>query len=199
VKGNKIAIINNNGQLVARDGIYGSWIVESNSFGRYWLTQYGLVAEIGSYVYYKTDLSNSWVQLTPNMLQNDGQQSSGIYPGGNIIYQTQNLSIAQNGSNLYACYNYQWVQLTDSYAYGLQVQGGRIAIINTSGYLVAKSDEGTNFDEYWLSQSLLVERIGSCLYYKTDLAATSWTLLTGKATPGTVTVNDNVISYTNNG
>lgn len=159
----------------------------------------------------RTDIDNrgyytSWPSQVPrdgNMQYRTNYRYHDNRGNNNYSYQIPDVTLNQNGSMLYGIDGSgRWVLLTSRFAYGLQIQGNRIAMIDRDHYLVVRDGiygewiiESTNFDEYWLSRSVLVERIGTCLYFKARFDD-PWTFLSSNVTPGTVTVNGSSIDYT---
>lgn len=123
--------------------------------------------------------------------------------GNHNVMPVQNVVTNLNGSVLFALNNYnQWVMLTPNYAYGLQVQGQRIAYVDNNRYLIVRDGvygqptwESSNFDEYWVTQTLLVERVGYSLFFKSRLND-PWTPVQSLVVPGSVVVINNSITYT---
>lgn len=123
--------------------------------------------------------------------------------GNRNFVQMPNIVTTLNGAVLFALNNYsQWVMMTPNYAYGLQVHGERIAYVDSGHNLIVRDGvygqptwESSNFDEYWVTQTLLVVRAGTTLMFKSRLND-PWTLVQSNIVPGSVIVTDNSITFT---
>lgn len=68
VAGQRIGMVDSNGYLVVRDGVYGQWLTESTSnFDEYRITPVILVMRVGSTLYSKAYLNDSWSLLATNV------------------------------------------------------------------------------------------------------------------------------------
>jgi len=107
---------------------------------------------------------------------------------------TSSLIVVQMGARLDAKKNPDdtWSpRIATDFSRDLQVAGSRIAYVNSAGTLRASeglgsgfTDQITGFDDYYLSDSMLIVRVGTNLYGKAALTD-AWSLLTPGAPPNT--------------
>ncbi len=133
--------------------------------------------------------------LTPGGTGTNGEWSGTVFTGTNCSYDPiaaePNLIVTRSGSTLYGknAVNDQWSTLTTGSTADFKVSGNRIAYKDGGGNLVVKDGIGgvwttipAPFDDYQISSSLVVLRVGSVLYGKVNATDSTWSTLTTGST-----------------
>ncbi len=209
--GERIAIRDTSGNIVAKDGLGGTWYVESGPVDEFVVTPTLLVTRQGGAVYVKAGLSDTWTTVTSSgavdieaagdriaykdvngrVWARDGVGSAPLAEADGVTEfdVTPNLLLIRQGNTLSAKQGLAdlWTTLSNSVT-DVQAAGNRIAVIDTAGNLYAKDglggtwyNETSGVTQYAVTPNLLIVRQGNTLIGKVALADL-WTTLASNAT-----------------
>jgi hypothetical protein len=207
--GGRIAFRNAAGEVYAKDGITGSWLMETSGVDQYVVTPDLLAIRVGGAIYAKANLSNTWSPVVlsgATSLEASGTRIA--YQADGMLYArdgvtgvslaemgavdqyvvTSSLLLARVGTTLYGKVNLSNTWSTLAYgAVDVQAAGNRIGIRDTNDYIQAKDGlSGTwaleygHVDQWAITPDLLVVRDSGYLNAKLQLGD-MWTTLAGGA------------------
>lgn len=203
--GQRVAIIDTNGNLEAKDGLYAPWEFETSAVDQYVITPNLLAIRVGQVVYAKAELSAPWTTVATNAASLEAaggrlawQDTSGMIwardgvlgasfaetQGAAQYVVTPNLLLVRQGTMLFGKTQLgdNWLRLTNA-ATDVGATATRIVITDTNGAVEAKDGLGgawkleiTNADEFVVTPESLLVRQGAILLGKVALAD-SWSVV----------------------